>query len=285
MSKTTNTSTIDAAAIAATLTPKGQEFMQAVGLGQFSFFDEGIVENSGAWGSVLSGEGFASVRSASGIMNATKKAGLWHHCPASAQDGPEAGGWWSLTAEGAAVALYLAAQAPEQPETGALPADEPVAAESPTEAAAQPEEARTDATKEWKGNYNTVFVPFAEDVAVAFPGVTVWVENVSAMLRKTHVAGANAEEFVALLGTLEELAQANLRTWQKAKASARRDLTDMLKYNQNRAFLAGFGQGVAARVLGKKKVTGEVRFAKDMERAMVGAETALAAGRAAGKEA
>lgn len=158
----------------------------------------------------------------------------------------------------------------EQAENAALPAEEPVATQ-PT----------PDATKNWEGNYNTVFVPLAAAVAPA--GLTVWVENVSAMLRRTHVAGPDAKEFVARLAAMEPAAVAALRVWQRGQAEARKGLTDMAKYNQNRAFLSGYGQAA----LSEKKITKGTRpvaFAKDMDRAMVdGAEGAFAAGLAAGK--
>lgn len=268
---------INAAAIAATLTPKGREFMRAVGAREFSFFDNGIVEGSGCWSSILSGEHFASPRSASGVMGATAKAGLWTVSEHEG-DGPDAGAWWNLTAAGAAVALHLAGkEAPEQPESAPEAAEEPSSAESTSAPAEVAEEApRTpDATKDWHGNYNTVFVPLADALA-ASAGVVVWTENALAMLRRTHVAGPGAAEFVARLGELEEQAQTALKVWQKTNAQSRRGLTDMQKYNQHRAFLAGFGQGSAGA---KKPAT----FAKDMEKAMQGAEAALAAGLAAGR--
>lgn len=290
---TTNTN-IDAATTAATLTAKGREFMRAVGNGEFSFFDGGIVAGEGSWGSVMSGEHFTSARSASGVMNGSKKAGLWTVTDDSA-DGPEAGSWWALTEAGAAVALHLAGA------TAALPAEdqsthkdvgdryedpalEVVETQAVTDSAHScvPVE-QPDATKEWHGNYNTVFAPVAAEVAAAFPETTVWIENASAMLRKTHAAGLGAADFVAQLEKLEADALAALRAWQKVNAESRRDLTDMEKYNQHRAFLSGFGQAVAAKLAGKKVTRRPVAFAKDMEKAMANAEQALAQGVAAGK--
>lgn len=180
----------------------------------------------------------------------------------------------------------LTAMAAEQAENAVLPAEQAVQGEAPAEAVEQPENAaqEPDATKDWHGNYNTVMVPFAEDVAGAFPELTVWVENVSAMLRRTHVAGPDAAGFVVRLAELEEQAQVALRTWQKGNVEPRRGLTEMQKYNQHRAFLAGFGQAVAATLAGKKVTSKPVRFAKDIDKAMAGAERALKDGLAAGKE-
>lgn len=149
--------------------------------------------------------------------------------------------------------------------TPELPAEEPVTAELDH-----------DATKDWCGNYGTVFVPFAEDVAA--DDLTLAHEGVSPMLRCTHVDGLGAVAFVKLLGELETDALAALKTWQRANAASRRGLTEMVKYNHHRAFLAGYGQGVAGR-----KRSAAPRFAKDMDRAMAGAEAALEAGLSAGQ--
>lgn len=280
---TTNT-TIDAAAVAATLTAKGREFMRAVGNGEFSFFDGGIVAGEGSWGSVMSGEHFTSTRSASGVMSGTMKAGLW----TVTEDSGDAGSWWALTEAGEAVALHLAA--PEQPEKAALPAEDEPGSQDVGERYGDPvfevvEAQQPDETQAWHGNYNTVFALVADEVAVAFPETTVWSENVSAMLRLTHASGPGATDFVAKLEEVEFAALAALRTWQKANVESRRDLTEMQKFNQHRAFLSGFGQAVAAKLTGKKVASRPVAFAKDMDKAMANAELALTAGKQSTKEA
>ncbi|WP_028652758.1 hypothetical protein [Nocardioides halotolerans] len=266
MNKSTTTTTpAEVAAIAAKLTTKGREFMRAVGAGEFSFFDEGIVENSGSWGSCLSEEHFASVRSASGVMGATAKLGLWTVSEDQSGD-IDAGAWWALTAEGAAVALYLAADATP------LPADEPVAAEPTTATVERP----------WTGSYSIVMAPVTELLAEALGGLTVTTEFRTEMLRVCHLAGDRAEQLVALLADLEPLSLAALRDWQKANVDARRDLTDMQKYLQHRAFLQGFGEAVAARIAGDQLRNGKA----DAARLLAGGEAdvpALRAGRAAGK--
>lgn len=93
------------------LTAKGQALMTQIGTWNGSFFDDGIVEGSGAWGEVLAGEldlnalGAKNAKSVAGILVGTKKAGLWYVTPAEAQDDSD---FWSLTALGAAVAQYAA---------------------------------------------------------------------------------------------------------------------------------------------------------------------------------
>lgn len=95
----------------AKLTAKGRELMTAVGKGEFSFFDEGIVAHSGIWGECMAQEmGYSNPKSASGVMNGTKKLGLWE-TGVDAEDGT----WWELTELGAAVALELAGQVEETP--------------------------------------------------------------------------------------------------------------------------------------------------------------------------
>jgi hypothetical protein len=90
------------------LTPAGREFMAAVGMKRFDFFDEGINEGSGNWGENMSWQ-FASMtdrkpRSVSGIMSRLSVTGLW-----GLSDGdPDQGKWWYLTELGAAVARKLA---------------------------------------------------------------------------------------------------------------------------------------------------------------------------------
>jgi hypothetical protein len=101
-----NSSDPTAVAIAA-LTPAGKEFMLAVGMKRFDFFDEGIAAGSGNWGEGMSWQ-FAAMtdrkpRSVPGIMSRLSVSGLW---TISAGD-PDQGNWWSLTELGAAVALKL----------------------------------------------------------------------------------------------------------------------------------------------------------------------------------
>lgn len=110
----------------ASLTANGKAFMTLVGQRHFDFFDGGIVEGEGNWGSCLSdqlayGTG-KSVKSSSGIMSATKKAGLWLN---EEQDGDT---WWALTALGADVANALAKEAEE---TVVGEAEETVVEEAP----------------------------------------------------------------------------------------------------------------------------------------------------------
>lgn len=95
------------------LTDAGREFMALVGAGHFDFFDDGIVEHSGNWGENLAAQAAPAMgrewRSMSGIMNGTKKAGLWN----TGEDGGQI--WWALTALGAAVALLAAGRTTGQP--------------------------------------------------------------------------------------------------------------------------------------------------------------------------
>ncbi|MFT4288149.1 hypothetical protein [Nocardioides sp.] len=98
---------IDTAAIIANLTTKGREAMTAIGRRKVSFFDGGIVEGEGSWGEVLTGDlGHKS----SGVLVRLKALGLFDHIPAEEQDMQNGGGWWTLTAAGAAVANALAAE-------------------------------------------------------------------------------------------------------------------------------------------------------------------------------
>lgn len=167
----------------------------------------------------------------------------------------------------------------EQAETAALPADEAATAEFTAEPTDQPEFA-ADATKDWRGNYNTVLAPAAEQVAEGFAGVEVRTVIVSTMLKQTDIAGANAKEFLDLLVSIEDAALAHLKAWQKTLD--RKDATDMEKFNQNRSFLAGYLASAAQRVTGSKKMPC-VAFAKDMDKAL--RPEALTAGAAAHKQA
>lgn len=167
----------------------------------------------------------------------------------------------------------------EQPVEAASTADEAAAAEFTAEPADAPEFA-ADATKDWRGNYNTVFAPAAERIAEGFGGVEVRTVSVSTMLKQTDIAGANAKEFLGLLVTIEEAALAHLKAWQKTLD--RKDTSDMEKFNQNRSFLAGYLASAAQRMTGSKKMPC-VAFAKDMDRAL--RPEALKAGAAAHKDA
>jgi hypothetical protein len=252
MSKKTATPT----EIIDSLTAKGRETMTAVGNWTGSFFDEGCVTGSGIWGSIFVQE---MGQKSSGVINRLRDLGLFEVTPD--QEG-EAGDWWSLTSLGVDVAraLVLATVAtPEEAESGDLPAEEPAVAESTVE----PEFA-ADATKEWRGNYNTIFAPAAELIATG-SGVEVRTVNVSTMLKETHLAGPTATDVVAALTEAETKAQAALRTWQKTQD--RKEQTDMEKFNQNRSFLSGYLGAVARSLTGAKK-TPSVEFAKDMEKAL-----------------
>jgi hypothetical protein len=167
----------------------------------------------------------------------------------------------------------------EEPVAAASTADEAAAGEFTAEPADEPEFA-ADATKDWQGNYNTVFAPAAELIAAGFPGVEVRTVNVSTMLRQTDVAGANAKEFLDLLVAIEAAALAAMKAWQKTLD--RKDASDMEKFNQNRSFLAGYLASAARRMTGAKKMP-VVAFAKDMDRAL--RADALKAGAAAHKDA
>jgi hypothetical protein len=97
-----NTSVVKVETVVAQLTAKGRETMRAVGNRETSYFDEGIVKDSGIWGECLTSElGHRS----SGIINRLRDLGLWE---ASEQQGDDPSMWWSLTALGADVANYLA---------------------------------------------------------------------------------------------------------------------------------------------------------------------------------
>lgn len=97
--------TAEITAAIAGLTKAGRATMLAVGRGQLSYFDEGIIEGSGIWGECLTGE---MGHKSSGVVNRLAKVGLWDvTIDRESQDGA----WWSLTALGAAVANHLAAEA------------------------------------------------------------------------------------------------------------------------------------------------------------------------------
>jgi len=98
----TMTSTAAAAALQA-MTAKGTETMTAIGQRQLSFFDEGIQEHSGIWGSCLAQE---MGHKSSGVINRLRDLGLFTTSPAGPDDDSD---WWALTALGAEVANTLAA--------------------------------------------------------------------------------------------------------------------------------------------------------------------------------
>ena len=107
--KSTSTGTTAAAVAYDSLTAKGQELMAVIGNWSGSFFDDGIVEGSGAWGEVIAQEGCvtATVKGMAGVLTGTKKAGIWNVTPAEQGDDSD---FWYLTALGAEVALHAAAQ-------------------------------------------------------------------------------------------------------------------------------------------------------------------------------
>lgn len=231
---------MDVTTAIAKLTKLGRPVMEAIGNRETSFFDNGIEEGSGIWGDNLAGELGAKPGTLTGLV----KQGL---LTSDGEQDPTGGAWYALTALGAAVAQALAA-----PEAAEEPAPAPVTPE-PAPAPEQP--ARTaDAVVQWRGNYNTVFAPAAE-----LFGRDAWTVNVTAMLKETQIAGADAKEFAATLTQLEMDANAALRDWQKTQK--RDGQSDMEKFNQNRSFLAGYCQQAA-----RSKTP--VVFARDMEKAL-----------------
>ena len=84
------------------LTAKGRETMTAIGKGELTFFDEGIVEHSGSWGSALTEE---MGHKSSGVLNRLRDMGLLYNTPDDSDI--DAGDWWALTALGAEVAQHL----------------------------------------------------------------------------------------------------------------------------------------------------------------------------------
>lgn len=253
---TTNTDLATIEQAVAGLTDKGRETMRAVGAGETSFFDSGIVEHSGIWGDNLTGElGHKS----SGVINRLRAVGLFESHP---QSGDEPSDWWTLTALGADVANYLAGNldgagvlAPDH-HCVILPPEEPTTTQTASNA-----DRPWNATYAARGNYNTVWVPAALLLADVADGIDAWSEKESAMLVHVRIAGPSADEFLRHLESSIESAQAGLRTWQKTQD--RDGQTDMEKFNQNRSFLAGY----LAACTGAKKLP-TVAFAKDMGRAV-----------------
>ena len=85
----------------ATLTAKGLATMTAIGNGELSYFDDGIVANSGIWGECLTGElGHKS----SGVIVQLVKQGMFTTSESSEDND---GTWYSLTELGAEVANSL----------------------------------------------------------------------------------------------------------------------------------------------------------------------------------
>lgn len=83
------------------LTAKGLDTMQAIANGETSFFDSGLVEDSGIWGDNLTGElGHKS----SGVINRLVTLGLLGSWAADADDPSN---WYFLTSLGADVANFL----------------------------------------------------------------------------------------------------------------------------------------------------------------------------------
>lgn len=277
------------------LTAKGRETMTAVGDWDGSFFDGGIAEGEGIWGECFMNE---MGQKSTGVINRLRDLGLF---TTSLDD--ESGTWFALTTLGADVALTLAGKANarcsehpaydadycpvcgtattigEKPVAAASTTDQPVQADSPAEPATKADKA-ADAIKEWRGNYNTVFAPAAEQMAEGLEGGEAWTVNVSAMLRQTHVTGTTAQDFATVLVDMEADALAALREWMKTLD--RKDASDMEKFNQNRSFLSGYLAAVIQSFTGAKKMP-VVPFAKDMKKALH--PDALKAGAAARKSA
>jgi hypothetical protein len=93
------------------LTKKGRTVMEALGKGELTFFDDGLVAGSSGWGSVISDE-LGLGKGASGVLNGLVKQGLFDVVP----DDGDAGDGYLLTDLGAAVAQSFAPEADEEPE-------------------------------------------------------------------------------------------------------------------------------------------------------------------------
>lgn len=99
----------------ATLTPAAREFMALVGHRRFDFFDDGIEEHSGNWGSHMTWQAAEMLQvtkfRVAGIQSGLAASPLWLVSapqPTNGNDG-KLDTWWTLTALGAEVAK-LAAQ-------------------------------------------------------------------------------------------------------------------------------------------------------------------------------
>lgn len=90
------------------LTPKQTALLTAIGRSEFSFFDDGVAAGSGIWSEVLTGECgpeiAANPKGAARVAGSLVKKGLLD----SFVDAEENDTWFSLTAEGAELALELA---------------------------------------------------------------------------------------------------------------------------------------------------------------------------------
>jgi hypothetical protein len=108
-----------------------------------------------------------------------------------------------------------------------------------------------EVTREWRGNYSIVMVPFVSDLAWGFGNITI-LQNVNhnGMLRRTFIIGlkSDVEEFVALVDSLALQVMSALKRWQRANRDDRQWLTDMEKYTQHRSFISGFGSAVRRRL-------------------------------------
>jgi hypothetical protein len=114
----------------------------------------------------------------------------------------------------------------------------------------KPEEV-IEATREWHGNYSIVMIPFVSNVAHGFGNLTLLQSsNHNGMRRTSYIIGhkSDVEEFCRLIDSLHIQALSALKRWQRATREERRYFTDMMKYDGNRSFLAGFGQEVGRRL-------------------------------------
>lgn len=95
------------------LTKKQTALMTQIGSNGFSFFDDGIVEDSGIWSDALTGEAGPEVsdtaKGAGRVAVSLVKKGLLK------SEEAEDGTWFELTAEGAAVANELAGNTEQAP--------------------------------------------------------------------------------------------------------------------------------------------------------------------------
>lgn len=108
MSTTTTTTTTP------TMTKAGTALMTAIGLGQFSFFDQGVEASSGIWHDNLTGEAGADVaKTPKGVAGVVRR--LIEQGYLDSSNGGEDGVWVCLTATGAATAQALAEAATPAP--------------------------------------------------------------------------------------------------------------------------------------------------------------------------
>lgn len=135
-------------------------------------------------------------------------------------------------------------QVPEAAAPADLPADEPVAGDSPAEPAPEAEkepEVVYYETLEFPGNYSIVTAPGALEIAAA-AGVPAKSENVKGSLtRKVFLGGDDmdkAADLARYLPTVLAEALADLKEYQKKTVDKRRDMTDMQRYVDHRDFIA-----------------------------------------------